>query len=119
VFYAVPHEKKVINFIISSAVDEFWEQIRYGEPLINLHPSEAFYTHEEIGSDLISNSRRVFKKLLFDVSGKLLETFIKRKNIILLLHKPKQKINKLHKGASAPISIDVLKPMVQVAVIDI
>jgi hypothetical protein len=34
---------------------------------------------------LISNSRRMFKKLIFDLSGKLLETFIKRKNMILPL----------------------------------
>jgi hypothetical protein len=69
VIYAVPHEEKVINSIISSAVDEFWEQRQYGEPLTDLHPSEAFYTHEEIDSDLLSNSRRVFKTVLFDVSG--------------------------------------------------
>jgi hypothetical protein len=76
VFYPVPHEEKVINSKVSSAVDEFWEQRQYGEPLIDLHPSEAFYTHEEIGDDLISNRRRVFKKLLFDLHGRLLGTFI-------------------------------------------
>ncbi|XP_053380669.1 centrosome-associated protein 350-like isoform X2 [Mercenaria mercenaria] len=121
VFYAVPHEEKEIDSIVSSAVDEFWEQRRYGEPLTDLQPSEAFYTHEEIGSDLISNSRRVFKKLLFDLSGEIIRNIYKEEEYDspVAWHKPKRKTNKFYKGAQPPRTVDVLKPAVQEAVIDI
>lgn len=121
VFYAVPHEQKEIDSIVSSAVDEFWEQRRYGEPLTDLQPSEAFFTHEEIGLDLISNSRRVFKKLLFDLSGEVIRNIYKEEEYDspVAWHKPKRKTNKFYKGASPPTTIDVLKPVVQQAVIDI
>lgn len=121
VFYAVPHEEKEIGTIVSSAVDEFWEQRRYGEPLNDLQPSEAFYTHEEIGSDLISNSRRVFKKLLFDLTGEVIRNIYKEEEYDspVAWHKKKRKINKFYKGASPPTTVDVLKPVVQDAVIDI
>lgn len=121
VFYAVPHEEKEIDSIVSGAVNEFWEQRRYGEPLTDLQPSEAFYTHEEIGSDLISNSRRVFKKLLFDLSGEIIRNIYKEEDYDspVAWHKPKRKTNKFYRGSSPPRTIDVLKPVVQEAVIDI
>ncbi|KAL4219357.1 hypothetical protein ACF0H5_021937 [Mactra antiquata] len=121
VFYAVPHEEKEIGSIVSSAVDEFWEQRRYGEPLTDLQPTEAFYTHEEIGSDLISNSRRVFKKLLFDLTGEVIRNIYKEEEYDspVAWHKPKRKTNKFYRGATPPRTIDVLKPVVQNAVIDI
>lgn len=121
VFYAVPHEQKEIDSIVSSAVDEFWEQRRYGEPLTDLQPSEAFFTQEEIGLDLISNSKRVFKKLLFDLSGEVIRNIYKEEEYDspVAWHKPKRKTNKFYKGASPPTTIDVLKPVVQQAVIDI
>jgi hypothetical protein len=59
----------------------------------------------------------VFKKLIFDLSGKLLETFIKRKNMIPCCL-AQTKTNKFYKGASPPTTINVLIPVVQVAVID-
>lgn len=120
-FYAVPHEEKEIDSIVSSAVDEYWEQRRYGEPLSDLQPSEAFYTHEEIGSDLISNSRRVFKKLLFDLTGEIIRNIYKEEEYDspVAWHKPKRKTNKFYKGSSPPTTVDMLKPVVQETVIDI
>lgn len=121
VLYAVPHERAEISSIVSSAVDEFWEQRRYGEPLADLQPSEAFYTHEEIGSDLISNSRRVFKKLLFDLTGEVIRNIYREEEYEspVAWHKPKRRTNKFYRGASPPTTIDILKPVVQQAVVDI
>lgn len=121
VFYAVPHEVQEVDNIVSSAVDEYWEQRRYGEPLTNLQPSEAFYTHEEIGSDLISNSRRVFKKLLFDLTGEVIRNIYREEEYDspVAWHKPKRRTNKFYKGASPPTTVDMLKPIVQQAVVDI
>ena len=121
VFYAVPHDRQEVNGIVSGAVDEFWEQRRYGEPLSDLQPSKAFYTHEEIGSDLISNSRRVFKKLLFDLSGEVIRSIYREEEFDspVAWHKPKRRTNKFYKGATPPTTIDMLKPAVQQAVVDI
>ena len=120
-FYAVPHKTEEISDIVSSAVDEFWTQRRYGESLLDVQPSEKYFTQEEIGSDLSSNSRRVFKRLLFDLTGEIMRNIYKEEehDTPAPWKKPKHKQNKYHKGAGPPTTVDVLKPAVQEAVIDI
>ncbi|XP_052789216.1 centrosome-associated protein 350-like isoform X3 [Mya arenaria] len=121
VFYAVPHEEKEVAGIVGDAVDEFWQQRRYGESLTDLQPSQGFYTQEETGSDLISNSRRVFKKLLFDLTGEVMRNIYREEEYDspVAWHKPKRKANKFYRGLTPPSTVEILKPVVQKAVVDI
>ena len=102
-------------------MNEFWEQRRYGESLNDLQPSTAFFSESERGSDLISNSRRVFKKLLFDLTGEVIRNIYRDEeyDTPVAWHKPKRKSNKFFRGISPPTTVDILKPVVQVAVVEI
>ena len=120
-YYAVPHEREEVSDIVSSAVDTFWNQRRYGEPLDGVEPPTSYFSKEEEGEDLISNSKRVFKRLLFDLTGDVIKDVYKEEEYDspLAWHKQKRKQNKYYKGSSPPRTVDVLKPVVQEAVIDI
>ncbi|XP_052223990.1 centrosome-associated protein 350-like [Dreissena polymorpha] len=122
VSYAVPHEEHEIKNIVSSAVDEFWEQRRYGEPLADLQPSDAFLKPEpQSGTDIVKKSRLVFKKLLFDLTGEVIRSIYQddEYDSPVAWHKPKQRRNKFYKGSAPPTTVDVLKPVVQQAVVEI
>ena len=120
-YYAVPHQRDVVSDIVSSAVDTFWNQRRFGEPLEDVEPPSSYFNKEELGDDLVSNSKRVFKRLLFDLTGEVIKDLYKEEEYDspLAWHKPKRKQNKYYRGSSPPTTVDILKPVVQEAVIDI
>ena len=120
-YYAVPHQREEVSNIVSSAVDTFWNQRRYGEPLDGVEPPSSYFNKEESGEDLVSDSKRVFKRLLFDLTGEVIRDVYKEEEYDspLAWHKPKRKQNKYYRGSSPPTTVDVLKPVVQEAVIDI
>ena len=76
-YYAVPHETEEISGIIADAVDIYWQSRRCGESLDSVQIPDNYYSNEELNGDLDSNSRRVFKKLLFDLSGEVIRDIYK------------------------------------------
>ncbi|KAL5012691.1 hypothetical protein ScPMuIL_011242 [Solemya velum] len=120
-FYAVPHKKDEIKDLVSLAVDEYWKCRRYGESMEGVRAPDSFFTAEDAQLDMENKSHRVFKKLLFDLTGEIIRDVYKDEDNE---HpppwtKPKRKQQKYFRGISLPTTIDVLKPVVQEAVIDI
>ncbi|KAL3872014.1 hypothetical protein ACJMK2_039985, partial [Sinanodonta woodiana] len=121
VFYAVPHKNEEVSKIVSSAVDIFWNQRRCGEPLEGLEPPDSFFSkEEEDGQDFISNSQRVYKKLLFDLTGEIIQDIYKEDDIESTppWHKAKRKQSKYCKISSPPTTVNILKSIVQEAIIN-
>lgn len=120
-FYAVPHKKEEIKDLVSIAVDEFWKRRRYGESMDGVQAPDSFFTPEDAQQDMENKSHRVFKKLLFDLTGEIIRDVYKDEDNE---HPPpwtkiKRKQQKYFRGISLPTTIDVLKPIVQEVVIDI
>ncbi|KAK3594699.1 hypothetical protein CHS0354_001651 [Potamilus streckersoni] len=121
VFYAVPHKNEEVSKIVSSAVDIFWNQRRCGEPIEGLEPPDSFFSKdEEEGQDFISNSQRVYKKLLFDLTREIIQDIYKEDDIESTppWHKAKRRQSKYCKISSPPTTVDVLKSIVQEAIIN-
>ncbi|XP_021341745.1 centrosome-associated protein 350-like isoform X1 [Mizuhopecten yessoensis] len=121
VFFAVPHERHEIEEVVSSAVDVFWNQRRYGESLEGLEPPDTYYSTEDNNNDVDSKSRRVFEKLLFDSTGDIIRDIYKEEDqdTTCAWKQTKRTRQKYYRGANPPTTIDVLKPIVQKAVIEI
>lgn len=120
-YFAVPHERHEIEEVVSNAVDIFWNQRRYGEKLEGLEPPDSFYSTENNNNDVDSKSRRVFEKLLFDATRDIVRDIYKdeEQDTTCAWQKMKRKRQKYFRGANPPTTIDILKPIVQKAVIDI
>jgi centrosomal protein CEP350 len=119
--FAVPHKSDAVGAIVASAVDVYWTRRRYGEALDGVEPPETYFSQEDAGSDLESNSKRVYKKLLFDLTGQIIRDMLAEEEEPepAPWQKPKRKHSKLLRGRQLPPTLDVIKPLVQEAVIDI
>lgn len=119
-YYAVPNKRSEIEKLVASAVDIYWNKRRYGEAIDNVEPPDMYFTKEDNNNDLENNSRRVFKKLLFDLTGEVIQEIYKDDDEIEPppWQKVKSKRQKYFRGAQPPREVEVLKPIVQEAVID-
>ncbi|KAJ8300301.1 hypothetical protein KUTeg_021820 [Tegillarca granosa] len=119
-YYAVPNKRSEIEKLVANAVDIFWNKRRYGEAINNVEPPDTYFTKEDNNNDLENNSRRVFKKLLFDLTGEVIQEIYKDDDEIEPppWQKVKPKRQKYFRGAQPPREVEVLKPIVQEAVID-
>ncbi|XP_064650175.1 centrosome-associated protein 350-like isoform X3 [Lineus longissimus] len=113
VFYAVPHKDAEVKGIISEVVDVFWERRRYGEPLDDVEPPMEFLTKDDKGQDIETNSRRVYKKLIFDLVAEHIREMYKDEEEVEPppWAKSKRLTNKLYRGVSPPTTSESLKDL--------
>ncbi|XP_071097553.1 centrosome-associated protein 350-like [Haliotis cracherodii] len=121
VVFAVPHQQDEVESIVASAIDVYWNCRRCGEPMDNVEPPEEYFKSAENGRDMASHSRRVFKQLLFDLTGEIIREIYKDEHEAdpLAWQKPRKKQTKYYKGLSPPTTVDHLRPIVQSAVSEI
>ncbi|XP_046543377.1 LOW QUALITY PROTEIN: centrosome-associated protein 350-like [Haliotis rubra] len=121
VVFAVPHQQDEVESIVSSAIDVYWNCRRCGEPMDNVEPPEEYFKSAENGRDMASHSRRVFKQLLFDLTGEIIQEIYKDEHEAdpPAWQKPRKKQTKYYKGLSPPTTVDRLRPIVQSAVSEI
>lgn len=128
--FVVPHERAEVESIVADAVDVFWNLRRCGEPWDDVTPPLTFLQEgsnqtggkkETNHHDLVSGSRRIYKHLLFDLTGEILQDIYKCEDETdpPPWQKPEPKRQKYFKGRTPPSTLDVLLPSVQSAVIDI
>ena len=117
----VPHTSEQVRSIVASAVEIHFQHRANGESINGFEPPESYFAMETFDEEgLENNSRRVYKKLLFDLTGELLKEIYK--NDLTEdpppWQKPKQRRQKYFRGASPPNEVGTLTPIVQEAVID-
>lgn len=120
---AVPHTSDQVRRIVASAVEIHFQHRTNGAPINGQEPPEAYFTLSQENSEdegLESSSQRVYKKLLYDLTGELMKEIYKdeQKEEPPPWSKPKQRRQKYFRGASPPGQVDALTPIVQEAVID-
>ncbi|KAH9508836.1 hypothetical protein Btru_050193 [Bulinus truncatus] len=119
----VPLSREAITPIISRAVDIYWNNRRYGESLEGVAPPSDFLSEDDeddhqVTSKEIAESRKSWKKMLFDLTGEIIRDIYQNED------KPEppvwQKIphqtQRFYKGNSPPTTVDALRPIVQSAV---
>ena len=114
-FYAIPHKTQEVTKIVDNSIDIYWERRRYGESLDNVSPPAELFSKEDRGHDIESNSRRVYKKLMFELTGEMIQDIYKDEDDIEEppWQKPKRATNKYYKGKDPPTTVDVLRGIVQ------
>ena len=120
-FYAVPHKREEVQSLVFSTVDFFWQRRRYGESWENLTPPAEFFTPEDKGHDIESNSRKVYKRLVFDLTGEILREIYKDEEEaeVPSWAKKKFKGNRFFKEKTPPTTAERLKEVVENHVLNI
>nr|KAG5710507.1 hypothetical protein BaRGS_013153 [Batillaria attramentaria] len=128
--YIVPHQRAEVEGIVADAVSIFWNLRRCGESWESAAPPASFLQEsaQDSGggddmeaSDLVTGSRRIYKQLLFDLTGEIVREIYQHENEEdpPPWQKPEQKRQRYFKGRTPPTTMDVLLPLVQSTVVDI
>ena len=116
VLYVVPHKEDEVCKLVSSVVDLFWERRRYGETWHDVEPPMSYYTCDDSGSEIDLDSRRLYKKLIFNLTAHVLRDMYEDENDEV--EQPpwvKQCLPKFKysKRTPPPTTVDALKPVVE------
>lgn len=100
---------------MDSAAEVFWERRRYGESWDQVEPPSSYFTSEDKGADMESRSRRVFKKLIFDLTAEILRDLYKEEEEAEELSWVQFKTKRVRptKDRTPPTTLQQLKPVLQ------
>ncbi|XP_013412629.1 centrosome-associated protein 350 isoform X2 [Lingula anatina] len=114
-FYAVPHKKEEVIKLTWNAVDAFWAARRYGEPFDSVMPPGDYFTSEDRGQDIEATSRRVYKKMIFELVGDLIKDIYADEEDLTPepWEKPRKIQHRYYKGKAPPTTCDHLKEVVE------
>jgi len=114
-FYAVPHKASEIEILVSGAIDIFWEKRRYGESWDDVEPPTSYYSIEDRGRDVEGNSRRVYKRLVFDLTAEILREMYQdeEEEEHPSWQKPRRLTQRYCRSKTPPTTSEDLKPVVQ------
>ena len=115
VFYAVPHSMVEVIQFTQRSVDVFWMKRRCGEPWTDVSPPDSFYGSEDTSSDVDTRSSRVYKKLVFDLTGEILcEMYADEEEVSPPTGaRAKSQQRRYFKEKYPPRTMEVLKPIVE------
>lgn len=118
--YAVPHNKEEVLPLVDNATEVFWERRRYGESWDDVEPPANYFTSEDKGSDMESRSKRVYKKLIFDLTAEVLRDLYREENQnddVVAWAQFKTNRGPAVKDRTPPTTLQQLKPFVQACVL--
>ncbi|ELU10435.1 hypothetical protein CAPTEDRAFT_226518 [Capitella teleta] len=77
--YAVPNQKEQLVPLIHNTAEVFWERRRYGEAWDSTvqPPQDFFDAAEDQGADMESRSKKVYKRMVFDLTAEVLRDLYK------------------------------------------
>jgi centrosomal protein CEP350 len=78
--YAVPNQKEQLVPLIHDTAEVFWERRRYGESWDDVEPPTEFFSSEDQGADMESRSKKVYKRMVFDVTAEVLRDLYKEES---------------------------------------
>lgn len=71
--FSVPHRPSEVRPIVTSSLSFYFERKRRGIPIETASPPSGIIGEDEADDDLEANSKRVYRRLIFDLSGNVLK----------------------------------------------
>lgn len=122
-FCAIPTKRDDVEKIIDNAVSAYWQCRRYGEPLSTASPPENYYSDQDNGQDSESynRNRRTYKKLLFELTGEIIQDIYKDESVEdpPPWQKAQPKQQRYYKGQNPPTNLESLKQIVMECVVEL
>jgi len=74
--FSVPHCPSEVTPVVASSLSFYFDRKRRGLPIDMVSPPSEIIGEDEADDDLEANSKRVYRRLLFDLSGNVLKELI-------------------------------------------
>lgn len=74
--FSVPHRPSEVKPIVTSSLSFYFERKRRGAPIETSSPPSGIIGEDEADDDLEANSKRVYRRLIFDLSGNVLKELL-------------------------------------------
>ena len=71
--FSVPHRPSEVRPIVTSSLSFYFDRKRRGIPIETASPPSGIIGEDEADDDLEANSKRVYRRLIFDLSGNVLK----------------------------------------------
>lgn len=74
--FSVPHRSSEVSPVVASSLSFYFDRKRRGLPVDVLSPPSKIIGEDEADDDLEANSKRVYRRLVFDLSGNVLKELL-------------------------------------------
>lgn len=120
--FSVPHRLSEVSPLVASSLSVFFERKRRGLPLDNITPPSEIIGVDEADDDLEANSKRVYRRLVFDLTGNLLKDLLSEETSARrpawMKAKPRRK-RRLHRSLQPLVHEEDFLPVVQQQVLNL
>lgn len=120
--FSVPHRPSEVSPLVASSLSVFFNRKRRGLPIDNITPPSEIIGDDEADDDLQANSKRVYRRLVFDLSGSLLKELLSEEapsnRPSWMKAKPRRK-RRFHRGLQPLIHEEDFLPVIEQQVLNV
>lgn len=120
--FSVPHRPSEVSALVASSLSVFFKRKRQGLPIDNVTPPPDIIGEDEADDDLEANSKRVYRRLVFDLTGSLLKELLSEEapsnRPSWMKAKPRRK-RRLHRGLQPLVHEQDFLPVVEQQVLNL
>ena len=120
--FSVPHRPSEVSPLVASSLSVFFKRKRQGLPVDNVTPPPEIIGEDEADDDLEANSKRVYRRLVFDLTGSLLKELLSEEvpsnRPSWMKAKPRRK-RRLHRGLQPLVHEQDFLPVVEQQVLNL
>lgn len=120
--FSVPHRPSEVSPLVASSVSFFFDRRRRGLPIDRVSPPSEIIGEDESDDDLEANSKRVYRRLVFDLSSSLLKELLSEQapsnRPSWMKSKPRRK-GRFHRGLQPLVSEEDFIPVVEQQVLNL
>ena len=114
--FSVPHRPSEVSALVASSLSFFFQRKRQGLPIDSITPPSEIIGEDEADDDLEANSKRVYRRLVFDLTGSLLKEMLSEEapsnRPSWMKAKPRRK-RRLHRGLQPLVREQDYLPVVE------
>ena len=120
--FSVPHRPSEVSPLVASSLSVFFKRKRQGLPIDSVTPPSEIIGEDETDDDLEANSKRVYRRLVFDLTGSLLKELLSEEapsnRPSWMKAKPRRK-RRLHRGLQPLVHEQDFVPVVEQQVLNL
>lgn len=120
--FSVPHHPSEVSPVVASSLSVFFDRKRRGLPIGTGSPPSEIIGEDKADDDLESNSKRVYRRLVFDLSGNILKELLSEEvppSLPPWMKAKRRRKRRLHRGLNPLVREKDYLPVVEQQVLNL
>lgn len=120
--FSVPHHPSEVSPVVASSLSVFFDRKRRGLPIGSGSPPSEIIGEDKADDDLESNSKRVYRRLVFDLSGNILKELLSEEvppSLPPWMKAKRRRKRRLHRGLNPLVREKDYLPVVEQQVLNL